>query len=534
MSCSSDELSKKCANFLAKWRSFERNPGFDDFVEFAVAASSVTDFLHSKGLSGLHQSAHALEQKVLSVFDAWTNGTMPESTLVALEIQIVEFGGRVDKFLQGNVPAIADRRTQSEIEAAADLTPPKTVWLLTPQPAAWADLVTQLGYFSIQVSLRQTHDDLCATPEPAIVLIDALESTLGAFVETIQTLRGRFSASNLVGLNLSPDFESINKSLGAGCDYCLAAGTPHSAVIARVVKLCDSEQEPVYRVLVVEDSSTASAVIQRTLSEGGMESLAIDKPQNVLTSMAKFNPDLILMDMYMPGCTGLEVTRVIRQHEAFLSTPVVYLSGETNVALQVDALRLGGDHFLTKPFNPVILNAVVRSKIDRYRALRRSMILDSLTGLLNHTATKQRLEAAVGIAQREGVPMCAAMIDIDHFKKVNDTYGHPVGDQVIRSISWLLKQRLRKTDVVGRYGGEEFVVILPGSLLEQAAALLDSIRADFGLVLHPHHNTTFVSSFSAGIAQWKSGMSAEHLLKQADEALYQAKRSGRNQVSCLI
>jgi diguanylate cyclase (GGDEF)-like protein len=297
--------------------------------------------------------------------------------------------------------------------------------------------------------------------------------------------------------------------------------------------LCDNDEEPAYRVLVVEDSKTASAVIQRTLSECGIESLAIARPQEVLTSLVKFQPDLVLMDMYMPGCTGVEVTRVIRQHAEFLSVPVVYLSADTNVALQVDALRLGGDHFLTKPFNPVILNAVVKSKIDRYRSLRRSMFLDSLTGLYNHISSKQRLDVAISSAVADGTPLCVAMLDIDHFKKVNDSYGHPVGDQVIRSIGWLLKQRLRKTDTVGRYGGEEFLVLLPGMHAEQARQLLDAIRVDFGQIRHSVHGHSFACTFSGGVCEWSAGLGAEALIKHADEVLYRSKHAGRNQVGVL-
>jgi diguanylate cyclase (GGDEF)-like protein len=233
----------------------------------------------------------------------------------------------------------------------------------------------------------------------------------------------------------------------------------------------------------------------------------------------------------MPGCTGVEVTRVIRQHAQFLSTPVVYLSADTNVALQVDALRLGGDHFLTKPFNPVILNAVVKSKIERYRALRKTMFFDSLTGLLNHTSSKQRVATAIAAATVDNTALCVVMLDIDHFKKVNDSFGHPMGDQVIRSMAWLLKQRLRKTDVVGRYGGEEFLVILPSTNLEQAYQLLDAIRLDFSMIRHLAQDVSFACTFSAGIAQWSAGMTAEELVKQADEVLYQAKHGGRNQVA---
>jgi diguanylate cyclase (GGDEF)-like protein len=234
--------------------------------------------------------------------------------------------------------------------------------------------------------------------------------------------------------------------------------------------------------------------------------------------------------MYMPGCTGVEAARVIRQHAEFLSVPIVYLSGETDVALQVEALRLGGDHFLTKPFNPVILNAVVQSKIERYRLLRRSMFHDSLTGLLNHTSTKQRLDTVVSHAMGDRSEIAVAMIDIDHFKRVNDSYGHPVGDQVIRSLAWLLRRRLRKTDIVGRYGGEEFLVGLPNTNAEQAHTVLDRIRRDFGQINHPFNETWFNTSFSSGVAAFPGILTGEGLIKAADEALYDAKRGGRNRV----
>jgi diguanylate cyclase (GGDEF)-like protein len=122
------------------------------------------------------------------------------------------------------------------------------------------------------------------------------------------------------------------------------------------------------------------------------------------------------------------------------------------------------------------------------------------------------------------------MIDIDHFKKVNDTYGHPMGDQVIRSMAWLLKQRLRKTDAVGRYGGEEFLVILPQADAERARQLLDRIRIDFSEFRHPVNGTSFACTFSCGIAQLTPGLTALSVVKLADEALYRAKREGRNQI----
>lgn len=530
MSCSPAELKKKSDEFLSKWQACKAHPGIDGFVEFAVAVSSFTEFLDAKGLPGLHQVARAVEQQVLSQFDRWNSDPMPDAPMEDLDGQIAEFSQRISAFLEENTDSNPERRLHQDNDVITDLLPVKKIWLVTSVPDAWKEVVTHAGYFNIRVEVCGSHYEQKSTQDPAIVLVDAkgLEST--AFIVRVQALRSRFSASSIIGLHLQHDFEGLKLALRVGCDFCFPVGTPQAVIMARIVKLCGSEEEPPYRVLVVEDSKTASALIQRTLKESGVESMAISRPQEVLTALAKFQPDLVLMDMYMPGCTGVEVTRVIRQHEEFLSTPVVYLSADTSIALQVDALRLGGDHFLTKPFNPVILNAVVRSKIERYRILRRSMYLDSLTGLLNHTTSKQRVDAAVSVAFAEDTPLCVAMIDIDHFKKVNDTYGHPMGDQVIRSMAWLLKQRLRKTDAVGRYGGEEFLVILPQADAQRAGHLLDRIRIDFSEFRHPVNGGSFACTFSCGIVQLQPGMTAQSVVKLADEALYRAKHAGRNQI----
>ena len=536
MSCSPEELRRKSDDFLAKWQACKTLHGFDGFVEFAVTVSSFTGFLEAMGLSGLHQSAKALENKVLSLFDQLGGDALASSALDNLDRQVAELGARIESFMLANAPSVPERRLQSDSdqeaapEPLAELVASKTIWFVTNTPDAWKDLAVQAGYFNILVEMCTLQDQPSTDREPVIVLVDAAGVEPAAHAAGVKALRNRFSASNIIGLNVASDFETLRSALVAGCEYCFTVGTAQAVIMARIVKMCGHEEEPPYRVLVVEDSKTASAVIQRTLKQAGLESMAITKPQEVLTALDKFQPDLVLMDMFMPGCTGVEVTRVIRQHEEFLSTPVVYLSGDSSIALQVDALRLGGDHFLTKPFNPVILNAVVKSKIDRYRTLRRSMTMDSLTGLLNHLTSKQRLDAAAKAAEADRTSLCVAMIDIDHFKNVNDTYGHPLGDQVIRSLAWLLKQRLRKTDVVGRYGGEEFLVILPDADAARAHQLLDRIRVDFSLFQHAVRDTSFSCTFSGGIAQFSPGLGGATAIKIADEALYIAKRQGRNQL----
>jgi diguanylate cyclase (GGDEF)-like protein len=192
-------------------------------------------------------------------------------------------------------------------------------------------------------------------------------------------------------------------------------------------------------------------------------------------------------------------------------------------------LRLGGDQFLTKPVNPVILATVVKTKIERYRDMLYSGRHDSLTGLLNHTAAKTRLDEMLGNVGPVG-QLAVAMIDIDRFKSINDNYGHPVGDQVILSLAWLLRGRLRSTDLIGRYGGEEFIVALPGVSAEGAARLLDRIRESFSTLPHAHTQGTLRATFSCGVAALPDYRSSTDLIQAADNALLEAKRSGRNRI----
>ena len=158
------------------------------------------------------------------------------------------------------------------------------------------------------------------------------------------------------------------------------------------------------------------------------------------------------------------------------------------------------------------------------------MIRDSLTGLLNHTKTKEQLSIEIERMRRLGHEVSLAMIDIDYFKKVNDTYGHATGDRVLRSLSRLLSQRMRQTDVVGRYGGEEFAVIMVGASAENARRAIDKVRESWAQLPHFSNGREFYSTFSAGVASAPPHKNAASLSEAADAALYEAKDAGRDRV----
>ena len=158
------------------------------------------------------------------------------------------------------------------------------------------------------------------------------------------------------------------------------------------------------------------------------------------------------------------------------------------------------------------------------------MVRDSLTGLYNHTHILQLLEDCTFRARRESRSLSFAMIDIDHFKRVNDSYGHPMGDRVIKSLALFLKQRLRKTDFIGRYGGEEFAIVMPDTDQEAAHAVLNTIRERFSEIHYPAQPTDLCCTFSAGVVELKEGTDGLIMASQADEALYRAKHNGRNRI----
>jgi diguanylate cyclase (GGDEF)-like protein len=303
--------------------------------------------------------------------------------------------------------------------------------------------------------------------------------------------------------------------------------------IVQLVELFEPTSEvtmsDAHRVLVVEDSRSQAMQTVKVLNNAGMITHAVINPLEVMEALEEFEPEVILMDMYMPHCSGIELSSLIRQDHRYDSLPIIYLSSEQDIEKQLIAMAKGGDEFLTKPVRPEYLVGTIRNRSNRARILNAKMTRDSLTGLLDHSHLLQQLKHEYFRVKKRGTMLTFAMIDIDRFKQVNDTYGHDIGDKVIKSLALFLRQRLRKTDTIGRYGGEEFGIILPDTTVEIAKALFDEILANFSQVQHATGRGPIQVTFSAGLASMEQG-GEQKLSKLADIALYQAKEGGRNRV----
>ena len=302
-----------------------------------------------------------------------------------------------------------------------------------------------------------------------------------------------------------------------------------AAHVARLLKAQNTSPE---RVLIVEDDAELAEYCQLILEQAGMQVKWLDHPRELIQVASDFDPELVLMDLWLPEATGAEMAALLTQIERWAHLPIVYISTEPNPKLRIQALAMGGDAFLEKPVDPELLVSLCQSRIKRLRDLEQAMTRDGLTGLIKHASIKEALQAEWKYVQRHPRCFSVVMLDIDHFKTVNDTYGHAVGDLVIASVGTLLRQHFRNTDKLGRYGGEEFALVLPDCSADSAARLVNKLREAFSDIQFMGSGQRFSCTISAGVIdnQQFPSDSPETLIERADQALYQAKRNGRNRV----
>lgn len=450
--------------------------------------------------------------------------------------------GRLDSPTLGRMNAVMRQLASSGLrsrdrpeELACLPTPRHSVALLLSDVQASRELARQLECFGCaaepMTDVAALQSAMAEHP-PAAIIIDVDFHGAGTGLLLAQSLRAGLGDGTPLIMHSRGEADTPTRlaAVQAGAKAFLAGPLEAWTVLETLEPLLNDEPWQPIRVLIIDDSRAQAMHTERMLSSVGMVTRCLSDPLRTMTELADFQPELIILDMYMPGCTGTELARTIRQNERYVSVPILYLSAEGNVDKQLDALSEAGDDFLTKPVRSRQLVTLVRNRAKRARSLRSRMVRDGLTGLYNHTHILRELEDCCLRAQRDGGALTFAMLDLDHFKRINDRFGHPMGDRVIKSLSLFLKQRLRRSDLIGRYGGEEFAIVLPDTTAEAAVKVLEDIRARFAAIRHPAHPVPFGCTFSAGVARLGAGMRAHTLTSRADAALYLAKQAGRNRI----
>lgn len=284
-------------------------------------------------------------------------------------------------------------------------------------------------------------------------------------------------------------------------------------------------------ILIIDDSPDALAVAKARLAGKGHEILYAGGGREGLAIAGSAHPDLILLDVDMPDMNGFDVCRQLKADADLCMIPVIFLSGSGGTEEKIKGLDLGAVDFVTKPFDGFELrarvNAALRTKQMQDLLIKHAKI-DPLTGLPNRRALDERLQQEWARLLRHNGHLSVIMADIDHFKGVNDLFGHLVGDEVLRHVARLLAESCRESDLAARYGGEEFVVITPETTLHDAAGLAERLRARVCTEPLEALGQAVAVTVSFGVASHEGHESPDAMIQAADKALYRAKANGRN------
>jgi two-component system, cell cycle response regulator len=308
----------------------------------------------------------------------------------------------------------------------------------------------------------------------------------------------------------------------------------------------ESMQERPPTILVADDEPINRSLIKRRLEREGYRVVTAENGREAVELAKETLPDLVILDVMMPEMDGLEACRLIKEDVTTHDLPVIFLSARDETEMKVSGLTLGANDYISKPFKAEELLArvsvAIRLKRERDQLLasaeearasaeiaHEQAMTDALTGLLNRYGLQRALQREQSEARRYHRPLSCLLIDLDNFKFINDTYGHGAGDIALQQIGDILSKAVRGSDMVFRYGGEEFLVLLPETNIEGASALAEKIRraADSQLFGDGH---IFPLTLSAGVAALADQESGHDMIARADMALYHAKAGGRNRV----
>jgi diguanylate cyclase (GGDEF)-like protein len=286
------------------------------------------------------------------------------------------------------------------------------------------------------------------------------------------------------------------------------------------------------RVLIIDDTRNIHALIKARLNGEPVELCSALNASDALAMAGTLLPDLVLLDVDMPDIDGFEICRRLKAQPSTMNIPVVFLTGPANTDAKMRGLEIGAVDYLIKPFEPAELKARVRAALrtkDLLDLLNKKAMIDGLTGLWNRTYFDQSLAAQLSLARRSGQPCSVVMVDLDHFGQINDRCGHLTGDEALRVVAACMQATCRIEDVVCRFGGEEFGILVPNTPADRALIMAERLRNNIEKLQLVHRGMPVPMTASFGIADVAT-FTDQELLSAADRALRLAKEAGRNRI----
>lgn len=339
-------------------------------------------------------------------------------------------------------------------------------------------------------------------------------------------------AHALRGSGATYGYDDISEAAGAVEDAPnedLVIKTEHLIDVLKGVT-SDAEQKKIH-ILLVEDDIDTLRMLEHILSGPNRVVSIAGSLQEAARILKKEDISLIILDLVFPEADGRALLIDIRQDPKTATTPAIVLSAKKDPHVKIECFALGADDYFEKPFDPDTLALSVSAKLQRWAERSWESLRDNLTGLRNRSSFIESFQLMKSLSKRQKQSLCIGMIDLDHFKEVNDAYGHVIGDQVLKTLATLLSSTLRNSDIVARWGGEEFVVLFPNTDIVGALGALEKTLACLRIEeFTANDGQKFSVTFSAGVVGVSDSDTLETAVDRADKMLYLAKNEGRNRV----
>lgn len=510
-----ESLPLKINEIQELWKKISQQPSSDLLILFHRKIHNLHGSAGTFGHVALGECAAELEIILKTIIDK--PDTLSSQT------------NKINELLQHLSQVVTSEQRKQIAVANQDKVELNKMIYLLDDDANWGnDFVNKMKTFGFNIKKFDDADALIqetkkSFPGILIININLMDNTLK------NLLIDKNSKHSIIFISTSGEFSLRLQAVQMGGSAYFVKPFLIDDLVSQIDRLYNHDLETI-RVLILDDEVDIANYYATLLQQANMKTYVIHKALEIDRALHEFNPDLILLDINMPECSGLELAAIVRQQSIYQSTPIIYLSAEEDPLKQLEAMQLGGDDFITKSTQPIFLIKTIRNRVERYNKLRSLIVRDSLTGLYNTSFILHQLEIELKEALQLHNPLSIAIIDIDKFKNINDSYGHQAGDHVIRSLAFMIRKRLRANDIIGRYSGEKFLVILPNTSTELAKTEIDEVRKQFLTLNYTWNYQIFNASFSAGISSFPEFHNTSEMLEAADELLIKAKKHGRNRV----
>ncbi|MHB1548431.1 MAG: response regulator [Acidimicrobiales bacterium] len=370
-----------------------------------------------------------------------------------------------------------------------------------------------------------------AGAHPAVALVDLGDGGDGVF-DLVRELSARTAPVAVVALTSGTGFLDRVDAVRAGVQGFLPDSLAPSELAGAAAAIIEAAQRDRCRVLAVDDDPSVLAALGVLLEPAGLMVTGVAEPGRFWAALRETTPDLVILDLDMPEVNGIELCRLLRADPRWAALPVVFLTSHVGRDTIEAVFAAGADDYVPKPVVGSELVTRVTNRLERTRILRVLAETDPLTGLANRRKFEAQWNRLQVMADRYDQPLSFALLDVDHFRNVNNRYGHEVGDVVLQRIGQLLLERFRGEDVVARWGGEEIALALYGmTRAEGVRRVTDLLAAVCNVAMVTPDGQSFRVSFSGGVSEYKvDGAVLHDLYQRADEALYVAKALGRERV----